>query len=99
MSNPCVGMWSNWLGENRETDEEHDEGCARAKLDRNGKGARKALGTGNWSIKILDGSELELAWSKKSSSYFENNFPICLLFGISSTPIFKLRDVLHWENF
>ena len=47
MSNPCVGMWSNWLGENRETDEEHDEGCARTKLDRNGKGARKALGTGN----------------------------------------------------
>ena len=47
MSNPCVGMWSNWLRENRETDEEHDEGCARAKLDRNGKGARKALGTGN----------------------------------------------------
>ena len=28
---------------------------------------------GNCSINICDGSELELAWSKKSSSYFENN--------------------------
>ena len=29
---------------------------------------------GNGSINIWDGSELELAWSKKSSSYFENIF-------------------------
>ena len=41
----------------------------------------------------------ELAWSKKSSLYFENNFAILLLCGISNTSIFKVRDVLHWVNF
>ena len=52
-------MWSNELGQNRETDEEYDEDCveegfqlAREKLNRNGKGGRKAIGMGNCSINI-----------------------------------------------
>ena len=57
--NTCGDMWSNGLGQNRETDEEHDEDCveegfqlARAKLDRNGEGGRKALGMGDCSTNI-----------------------------------------------
>ena len=63
-----AGMWLNWVGQNRETDEEHDEDCieegfqlARVKFDRDGEGGRKALGLGNRSINISDGSELGLA--------------------------------------
>ena len=52
----------------------------------------------NRSINIWGGSAVELAWFKKSSSYFESNFPIFLLFGISNTSIFKVRDVLHWKS-
>ena len=83
LSNTCDGMWSNGVGKNRETDGEHDEDCveegfqlARVNIDRNGVGGRETLGVENFSINIWDGSELELAWSKKSSSYFENNLPI-----------------------
>ena len=68
ISNTCGGMWSNELGKNRETDQEHDEDCveedfqlARAKLNRDGKGGRKSLGMGNYSINISDGSEMDLA--------------------------------------
>ena len=43
---------------------------AKLKFDRDGEGGRKALGMGNCRINIWDGSELELAWSKKCSSYF-----------------------------
>ena len=43
---------------------------------------------------VVDKLELELAWFKKSNSYFENNFPIFLLSGISNTSSFKVRDVL-----
>ena len=57
-----------------ETDEEHDEDCveegfplARVKIDRNDERDRDALVKRNFSINIWDGSELELAWSKKSS--------------------------------
>ena len=53
----------------------------------------------NRSINIWDRLELELAWSKKCSSYFENNFPIFLLSGTSNTWTFKERDVLYWVNF
>ena len=49
---------------------------ARVKYDRGGEGGREALGVGNCSINIWDESELELARYKKSSSYFENDFPI-----------------------
>ena len=48
--NNC-GMRLNEVGQNRETDEEHDEDCvdegfqlASVKLDRDGKGGREALG-------------------------------------------------------
>ena len=57
-----------------ETDEKHDEDCveegfplARVKIDGNDEGDREALVKRNFSINIWDGSELELAWSKKSS--------------------------------
>ena len=49
-SNNC-GRRLNEVGQNRETDEEHDEDCvdegfqlASVKLDRDGKGGREALG-------------------------------------------------------
>ena len=52
-------MWLNGVGENRETDKEHDEDCveerfqlARAKFGRDGEGDREALGVGNLSINI-----------------------------------------------
>ena len=69
------------------------------KYERNGERGREALVVRNCSINIWDGSELELAWSKIGSSYFENNFPISLLSGISNTSICKMRDVLHWVSF
>ena len=65
----------NGVGQNRETNKEHDEDCvkggfqlARLKHDKDGERGREALGIGNHSIKIWDVSELELAWSNKSSS-------------------------------
>ena len=72
---------------------------ARAKLNRDGKGGRKSLVMGNYSINIWDGSEMELVWSKKSSLSFENNFPICLLSGILNTSIFKVHDVFTLSKF
>ena len=60
---------------------------------------REALGMGNCSINIWDGSEPELAWSKKSSSYFENDFPIYLLSDISNPSMLKVSDILHWVSF
>ena len=93
-------MWSNGVGQNRETDEEHDQDCveegfhlARVKVDKDG------LGMQNCCINIWDGSELELAWFKKNSSYFENNFSTFLLSAISNASAFIERDVLHWVNF
>ena len=66
-------MWLNWVGQNRETDEEHDEDCveggfqlARVKFDRDGERGRETLGMGKGSINIWRGSELELAQSKKA---------------------------------
>ena len=69
------------------------------KFDRDDEGGRGALVMGNFCINTWDGSELGLAWSKKSSSCFENNFPMFLSYGILKTSIFKVRDVLHWVNF
>ena len=67
-------MWANRVAQKMETDEEHDEDCveegfplARVKIDRNDERDRDALVKRNFSINIWDGSELELAWSKKSS--------------------------------
>ena len=72
---------------------------ARVNFGRDGEGGRIALDMGKCSINIWDRSELELAWSKKNSSYFENNFPIFLLPDILNTLVFKVREVLHWVNF
>ena len=55
---------------------------AKVKFDRNGVAGREALGMRNCSINIWEWSKLELAWSKKSSSYFENNFPVFSSSGI-----------------
>ena len=72
---------------------------AKIKFCREGEEGKEALGMRNDSINIWDASEHELAWSKKSSSYFENNFPIFLLSGILNISIFKLPEVLYWGNF
>ena len=60
-------MWSNGVGQNRETNEKHDDDCieegfqlARIKYDRDSEGGREALGVGNCSHNICDGSKLEL---------------------------------------
>ena len=60
-------VWLNRIGKNRETDEERDEDCveerfqlARVKFDRDIERGREALGMGNCSINISDGSELDL---------------------------------------
>ena len=52
-------LWWRVGGQNRETDEEHDEDCveegfqlARVKLDKDGEGSKEVLGMGNRSIKI-----------------------------------------------
>ena len=52
-------MWLNRVGQNRETDEKHDEDCveegfqlAGVKLDQYGEGGRDALVVGNYSINI-----------------------------------------------
>ena len=58
---------------------------AKVKYDRDGGGGRETLSVENCNINIWHGSELELAWSKKSSSYVEKNFPKFLLFDIMNT--------------
>ena len=65
------------------------------KYDRDSEGGREALGVGNCSVYIRDGSKLELTSSKKSSSFFVNNFPIILLSGISNTSFCKVHNILH----
>ena len=60
------------------------------------EGGRKALSVGN-RVSIF-GMDLELGWSRKSCSYWENNFQTFLLSGISNTSICKVRDVLCWLN-
>ena len=72
---------------------------AKVKFDRDGEAGREALAMANCSIDIWNGSELELAWPKKSSLNFENNFLIFLLSGILNASIFKVLDVSHWVNF
>ena len=95
----------NGVGQNKETNEQYDEDwvkqrfqLARVKFGKDGEGSRIAVGMKKSRINIWDGSELELAWSKKSSSCLENNFPKFLLSAILNTLIFKVCDVLHWVN-
>ena len=92
ISNICVSVWLNEVGQNRKTNEEHDEDyveervqLAEPKFDRDGEGGREALGTATRSINTWDESELELIWSKKSSSNFEDNFLVFLLSSISNS--------------
>ena len=44
-------------------------------------------------IELVDRTKISL--NREKSSYFENNFPIFLLSGNSSTSFFKVCDVLH----
>ena len=51
-----------WVGQNRETNEAHDEACieeefqlARVKYARDGEGGREALGVGNCCSSIWEG--------------------------------------------
>ena len=59
ISNTCGGVWLNRVGQNRETDEEHDEDCVEEgfqlarELDKDGERGREALGMGNHSINFL----------------------------------------------
>ena len=59
-------MWLNGVGQNRETDEEHDEDCieegfqlARIKYDRDSEGGREALGVGI----VVSVFEMDPNWS------------------------------------
>ena len=59
LSSNCDSVWSNGVGQNRETSEEHDEDCieeefqlARIKYDRHSEGGREALGMENCSVNI-----------------------------------------------
>ena len=67
VSNNC-GVWSNEVGKNRKTDEEHYDDCIkegfqliRKKFHKDGEGGRKAEEMGCCSINIWDGSELKTA--------------------------------------
>ena len=99
ISNACGGVWSKWVGQNREIDKEHDEDYAEEefqldniKFDRDGEVVREALNMGNCSINIG-----ELSLSKKGSVHSENNFRIFLLSGISNTAM-MLRCVMFYNE-
>ena len=58
-SNTCGSVWSNRVGKNRETNEEHDMDCfkerfklTRVKFDSDGEEGREALGMENCNINI-----------------------------------------------
>ena len=62
-------MWLNGVGQNRETDEEHDEDCAEegfpsVKFDRDGKGGREAFGMGYCGGNTRYGLLLKLSLSR-----------------------------------
>ena len=65
---------------------------ARVKFDGDGKGGTESLGMENCSINILDGSELKLACWTKQFIFWKQFF---IIFNLSGTSIFKVRDVLH----
>ena len=65
LSNTFDGLWSNGVGQNRETDKENDDDCvdeefqlARVKYDRIGAEGREALVVRNCSINVWHESEL-----------------------------------------
>ena len=56
----AYSVWSNWVGQNRKTDKEHDQDCieegfllTRVQFDRDGEGNREALGMGYCNIEYL----------------------------------------------
>ena len=66
ISNTSGGSWPSGVGQNKETDEQHDEDCVeegfqlvRWKFDRNGEGSREAL---VWGI-IVSIFEMDLNWN------------------------------------
>ena len=70
----ACNAWSSGIGQNRETDEEHDKYCveedcqlARVKFDRDGERGSETPDVGNCNINIWDGSEQGLAWFLCSS--------------------------------
>ena len=77
-------MWSSWLGQNREPDEEHDEYCVAEMVREAG------IGIVDSSKNIWDRSGLELLWSRRIVSYIEKNFPIFLLSSNSNILLFKV---------
>ena len=92
--NTCGGVWSNGIEQNRGTSKEYDEDCvdegfrlARVKFDRADEvrmGNFTSCKDGEFYYQYLKWIKSGLAWS-----YFENNFPMFLLSGISNTSIFK----------
>ena len=72
---------------------------AKVKFDRVGEEGSEALGMENCSINIWDGSDLELALSKNSSSYFENNFPIFLLSSILNSSIHRVHRYIWYIKY
>ena len=57
--NTCGRLWSNGVGQKKETDEEHDEDCVEekfqldsVKFDRDGERGKEALGMRKRSVNI-----------------------------------------------
>ena len=81
ITNTCRGAWLNGVEQSSKTTEEHNDYCveegfqlARIKLDKAGEETREALYMGNCRINISDGTELELAWSKKAVHILKTSF-------------------------
>ena len=50
------GVWSNWVGQNRETDEEHDEDCVEEIVRETGK-------LSGWGIVVVSIFEMDQNWN------------------------------------
>ena len=50
------GVWSNWVGQNRETDEEHDEDCVEEIVRETGK-------LSGWGIVVVSIFEMDQKWN------------------------------------
>ena len=51
-----LGVWSNWVGQNRETDEEHDEDCVEEIVRETGK-------LSGWGIVVVSLFEMDQNWN------------------------------------
>ena len=99
ISNTC-SVWSNWVGQNRKTDDDHYQDCieegfqlTRVQFDRDGERDREALGMGYCSINSWDGSDLELAEFRKT---FHTLKPILQCF---SYLVIRIHRLLRCEIF